>query len=104
VQIEGQLTQANQLGAQSTERLVAELSGLVTKEREKNEKLLVERGKLLATIEEQQRRTRPESPSEISLVAERTVPKSVPDRNAVQERPPEPKEKKWYQRIRGGTK
>lgn len=104
VQIENQLTQANQLGVQSTERLIGELSGLVTKEREKSEKLLVERGKLLATIEAHQRRTRQESPSEISLVAEKTAPKSVPDRNAGQEKPPEPKEKKWYQRIRGGTK
>jgi len=104
VQIEGQLTQANERGAQSTERLIAELSGLVTKEREKSEKLLLERGKLLATIDEHQRRARSGSPYEISLVAEESAQKSVPERSAEQESPAEPKEKKWYQRIGGSKK
>ncbi|KAF0189249.1 MAG: Secretion ATPase PEP-CTERM locus [Desulfobulbaceae bacterium] len=104
VQIESQLTQANERGVQSTERLIAELSGLVTKEREKSEKLLLERGKLLATIDEHQRRARSESPYEISLVAEESAQKSVPERSAEQESPAEPKEKKWYQRIAGSIK
>jgi general secretion pathway protein A len=104
VQIESQLTQANERGVQSTERLIAELSGLVTKEREKSEKLLLERGKLLATIDEHQRRARSESPYEISLVAEESAQKSVPERSADQESPAEPKEKKWYQRIGGSIK
>jgi len=104
VQIEGQLTQANERGAQSTERLIAELSGLVTKEREKSEKLLLERGKLLATIEEHQRRARPEPSVEISPVAEESARKGAPERSTGQQRSAEPKEKKWYQRLSGGAK
>jgi putative secretion ATPase (PEP-CTERM system associated) len=105
IQIEGQLAQANQLGAHSTERLIAELTGLLGKEREKTEKLLLERGQLLARLEEQKRSCQSEPRNDVVAAPEDRGRKGMVETGLHQEqRPVEPVRKKWYQRAWSGAK
>jgi general secretion pathway protein A len=104
IQIEGQLAQAGQLGAHATERLIAELTGLLGKEREKTEKLLLERGQLLARLEEQNPSCYSQPKNDAIAVAEGRGQEDMVESGLQQERPVEPVRKKWYQRPWSGAK
>lgn len=104
VQMEGQLAQASQLGAHSTERLITELTALLGKEREKTERLLLERGQLLARMEELEKWSRPEPDKDGVVASEVSGRRAVGETGHRQNRPMEPVRKKWYQRPWSGAK
>jgi hypothetical protein len=104
VQMEGQLAQVGQLGAQSTERLITELTALIGKEREKTERLLLERGQLLARMEDLENWSRPEPEQDSAAGAEGPGQIGIGETGHRKSRPIEPVRKKWYQRPWSGAK
>jgi len=104
VQMEGQLAQASQLGAHSTERLITELTALIGKEREKTERLLLERGQLLARMEEREKLSRLEPEQDSVTGTEGPGQIGIGETGHRKSRPIEPVRKKWYQRPWSGAK
>jgi len=104
VQMEGQLAQASQLGAHSSERLISELTALLGKEREKTERLLLERGQLLARMEDLEKWSRPAPEMDGVVGTENPGRIGVAETGHRKKRPIEPVKKKWYQRPWSGAK
>lgn len=101
VQIEGQVEQASQFGAQATQRLITELTTLLEREREKTERLLLERGQLLARLEGRSG-SEPEPEKDAGAVAKDGGRQGLPERKT--QRPGEAETKRWYQRVWSGAK
>lgn len=104
VQIEDRLAQINELGTQSTERLITELTGLLAREREKTEKLLLERGELQARLEEYQARSRSvmdiAGQSGVEVKAQGNIPEIPAEKKGTST----PERKKWFTRVWSGSR